>query len=84
MYTGKLYVGFLLLCFYREMSETTFSSTVGQHFFQILWHHFSVLKSNLNLAHEKQNGPSPTSELYFPLVRRSTLGLARHSHSLRI
>lgn len=44
MYTGKPYVGFLFLCFYRQMSETAFSSTVGQHFFQILWDHFSVLK----------------------------------------
>lgn len=44
MYTGKPYVGFLLLCFCREMSEAVLSSTVGQHFFQILWDHISVLK----------------------------------------
>lgn len=34
----------LLLCFYGQMSETDFFSTMGQHFFQILWDHFSVLK----------------------------------------
>lgn len=81
MYTGKPYVGFLLLCFYTKISESVFSSTVGQHFFKILWHHFSVLKRNSNLAHKKQNNPTPTSELYFPLVRRSTLGLASFSLS---
>lgn len=43
---------------------------------------FLFFKWKSNVAHERQNGPIPTSELYFPLLRRNTLGLTRHSHSL--
>lgn len=51
--------------FHTKMPETAFSCTADQHFFQILWDHFSVFQMEVKSSSRKAKQPRPHIRVVF-------------------